>query len=323
MTPMRPREPLGVREVEGAIFFNRIEHRCLYDATGARIDESRQVRYAYDPTPEYWSSSERIQGLAVHEEIRDPVVYRAVYFEHWGHFLLESTSRLWAEFQRPELRGLPSVYAVAGGAAAIVGRYAEFLELAGVNAMPLFEPGRRVRFSKCYIPDASFVIGSYAHPSHLQAPHRVARALVGAPARDDQPVYFSRSDPALGGHAQRRMRNEAELEGELARAGVRIVHMQTLSLAEQVALMNTHRVFIGAWGSAFHNLFFCLDPAQVQTFVLIPRWPPRDFVLVDTIVGNDAHYLSVQEQAENYEETRETEVDVEATLRYLKTCGVL
>ena len=119
------------------------------------------------------------------------------------------------------------------------------------------------------------------------------------------------------------MRNEVELEAELARRGARVVHMQDFSLVEQIALMNSHRAFIGAWGSAFHNLLFCLNPSQVSTYVLISRWLPRDFVLVDTIVGNQAHYLAVQSHTENYGHTREVEVDVDATLRYLKTCGVL
>jgi capsular polysaccharide biosynthesis protein len=323
LRPMRPREPLAAPEVEGAIFFNRSEQRCLYDSAGVRIDASRHVRYANDPEPEYWPSAPRIETLRAHEEIREPVVYRSMFFKHWGHFLLESISRLWTDAARPELRGLPTLYAMAYGESAIDGRYAEFLDLAGVRVMAPLEPGRRVRLAKCYIPSQTFSLGSYAHPAHLDAPHRVARQLLGPTARDDRPVYFSRGRPDLRGHAQRRMRNEDELEAELARLGARIAHMQDFTLAEQIALMNSHRVFIGAWGSAFHNLLFCLNPSEVSTYVLISRWLPRDFVLVDTIVGNHAHYLAVQNHAETYQETRETEVDVEATLRYLRTCGVI
>ena len=321
--PMRPREPPTLHEVEGAIFFNRWDKRCLYDMTGARIEPSRLVRFADEPEPQYWPSEPRIETLRVHEEIREPVVYRAMFFNHWGHFLLETMARAWADFAHPELAGLPTLYAMAYGGTAIDGRYAEVFDLLGIRALTPFEPGRRVRLAKCYIPTPTFSLGAFAHPAHLEATHRVARRLLGSPARDDRPVYFSRLDPSLRGHPQRRVRNEAELEAELAGRGVRVVQMQTLSLAEQVDLMNSHRVFIGGWGSAFHNLLFCLNPAEVSTYVTIARWLPRDFVLVDSIVGNEAHYLSVQVPTETYQETREVDLDVEATLRYLTAQGVV
>jgi capsular polysaccharide biosynthesis protein len=321
--PMRPAEPLAVHLVEGAIVFNRWQHRCVYDAKGARVDPSRLVRFADDPKPEFWPSEPQLDSLRVDEEIREPVVFRSMFFKHWGHFLLESIARLWADAVHPELRALSTLYAMAYGETVIDGRYAQFLDLAGVRALTPLESGRRVRLAKCYIPTQTFSLGSFAHPAHLDAPRRVARRLIGETARDDQPIYFSRRDPGLRGHAQRRMRNEAELETELARLGVRIVHMQNFSLAEQIALMNSHRVFIGAWGSAFHNLLFCLNPSEVSTYVLISRWLPRDFVLVDTIVGNEAHYLAVQSHTEKYDETREVDVDVEATLAYLKAQGVI
>lgn len=320
---MRPRNGLTLQEVEGAIYVNRSQHRCLYDREGNRIEASLLVRYADDPNPEFWKSEPRIENLRVHDEIDEPVVFRSMFMKHWGHFLLESTARLWPDVSHPELSGLPTLYAMAYGERSIDGRFAQFLDLAGVSLLPPIEPGRRVRLAKCYIPSPTFSLGTFAHPAHLEAPHRVARRLVGEPSRDDRPVYLSRTDPELRGHAQRRMRNEIDLETALAERGVRIVHMQELSLAEQIELINAHRVFIGGWGSAFHNLLFSLHGAEITTYVLISTWLPRDFVLVDTIVDNQAHYLAVQFKTEGYDETREVDVDVEATLFYLHQTGVI
>jgi Glycosyltransferase 61 len=323
--PLRPREPLAVHEVDGATFVNRAPYRCLYDSQGKRIAASRLVRYADDGNPEYWDTQPQIEigTLRIHEEIREPVVFRTMFMKHWGHFLLESTARLWADYARPELAGLLSLYAMAFGETSIDGRFAEFLDLAGVRFLPPVEPGRRLRLAKCYIPTATFSLGTFAHSAHLQAPHRVTRRLLGEVSRDDRPVYFSRLDPELRGHSVRRIRNEADLENALAERGVRVVHMQYLSLAEQITLMNTHRVFIGAWGSALHNLLFSLRGPEISTYVLISTWLPRDFVLVDTIVGNEAHYLVVQFNAEDYEQTHEVDVDVDATLYYLRQQGVI
>jgi hypothetical protein len=321
--PMRPPEPLALHEVEGAIFVNHGQTWCLYDRSGERIEASRLVRYAGLPQLDHWPTEPRLDSLEVDEEIGEPLVFRSIFIKHWGHFLLESIARLWPDDAHPELRGLSSLFAMESGAGGVDGRYAEFLDLAGVRLLPPFEPGRRVRLAKCYIPTQSFSQGAFADPAHLEAPRRVARRLLGAPARDDRPVYFSRTDPNLRGHAQRRMRNEAELEAELARRGARIVQMQALSLAEQVELMNAHRVFIGGWGSAFHNLMFRLDGAEVSTFVLTTRRLPRDYLLIDSVVGNAAHYLAVQFPTPDFEQSREIDVDVEATLSYLAAQGVV
>jgi len=320
---MRPRDGLTLHEVEGAIYVNRSQHRCLYDRDGNRIEASQLVRYADDPNPEFWPSEPRIDTLRVHEEIREPVIFRSMFMKHWGHFLLESIARLWPDFSHPELSGLGSLYAIAYGETSIDGRFAQFLDLAGVSVLPQIEPGRRIRLAKCYIPSATFSLGTFAHPAHREAPQRVARRLIGQTSRDDRPVYFSRTDPGLRGHAQRRMRNENDLETALAARGVRIVHMQELSLAEQIDLINTHRVFIGGWGSAFHNLLFSFHGAEIATYVLISTWLPRDYVLVDTIVGNESHYLATQFKTEGYDDTREVDVDVDATLFYLRQTGVI
>ncbi len=320
---MRPRNGLTLQEVEGAIYVNRAQHRCLYDREGNRIEASQLVRYADDPNPEFWESEPRIENLRVHEEIHEPVVFRSMFMKHWGHFLLELIARLWPDFSQPEISGLPTLYAMAYGENSIDGRYAQFLDLAGVSVLPPIEPGRRVRLTKCYIPSPTFSLGTFAHPAHLEAPQRVARQLLGEVSRDDRPVYFSRTDPGLRGHAQRRMRNEIDLETALAERGVRIVHMQQLSLAEQIDLIHAHRVFIGGWGSAFHNLLFALHGAEITTYVLIASWLPRDYVLVDTIVGNESHYLATQSKTEGYGETREVDVDVDATLFYLRQTGVI
>jgi Glycosyltransferase 61 len=319
---MRPRNALTLQQVEGAIYINGSQHPCLYDHEGNRIEASQLVRYADDPNPEFWPSEPQIGPLRVDEEIREPVVFRSIFIKHWGHFLLESIARLWPDFSHPELSGLPSLYAMGDDEHSIEGHYAQFLDLAGVSVLPKIDPGRCLRLAKCYLPSATFSLGSFAHPAHLEAPQRVAGRLLGEVSRDDRPVYFSRTDPGLRGHARRRIRNESDLETALAARGVRIVHMQALSLAEQIELINAHRVFIGALGSAFHNLLFSLHGSEITTYVLISMWPPRDYVLVDTIVGNESHYLATQFKADSYDETREVDVDVDATLFYLRQTGV-
>ena len=319
----RPRPPPRLIEIEDAILVNRPNGRCLYDRDGRRIAQSEVVRFPDDPEPQPWPSAAELPSKAVKGSYERPLVFRSIFYKQWGHFLLESLSRLWASEMQPELRRLESLFCLAGGETAIGGRYAETLDHLGVTVAPEPPPGEKWRLPRVYLPTPTVQLGAFCHPWHLHAPRRLARKLIGAEARDETPVYLSRTDPALANHVFRRIANEAELEAALAARGVRIVHMQDLGLAEQIALMNTHRTFIGPFGSAFHNLVFSLTGAEISTYVLIAGWLPRDFVNIDRIVGNDAHYLVVMSRVANEGETRVVSIDVPETLDYLTARGVI
>jgi capsular polysaccharide biosynthesis protein len=71
-------------------------------------------------------------------------------------------------------------------------------------------------------------------------------------------LYLSRR-----GYTGRILTNEAVLERALAARGVRILHPQRLSVAEQAAAMSRARMVIGPAGAALANLVFLAPGAQV------------------------------------------------------------
>lgn len=74
----------------------------------------------------------------------------------------------------------------------------------------------------------------------------------------DEVLYLSRR-----GYTGRILTNEAALERALAARGVRILHPQRLSVAEQAAAMSKARMVIGPAGAALANLVFLAPGAQV------------------------------------------------------------
>ena len=46
-------------------------------------------------------------------------------------------------------------------------------------------------------------------------------------------------------------------------------------------------------------------------------------MLVDAIVGNEAHYLATLARAEDFETRRQVVVDIDATLAYLRRTGAV
>ncbi|MDE3175504.1 MAG: glycosyltransferase family 61 protein [Pseudomonadota bacterium] len=308
--------PADVLELDDVIFCNGGHWACLYDRDGRRIEAAALVRYDENFTPQFWRAAPTLPNTKVALTIAEPVVYAGVFFSHWGHFLLESAARLWAMRERPELGRLAALHTwrPARPPASIDA----FLAAADLRA-PVAEGGR-IRLAKCFVPTPAFAYQGYADPRHLLAPHGVARRLLKSAACDERPVYLSRGR-VQGSAADRvRVRNEAELEARLGERGALVVHMQDLTLSEQIALMNGRRTFIGLWGSAMHNTLFSLHGPQLSTFTLIEDGHrPANFLLVDRLVGAAAHYLyTVHASGDGA-----WAIDVEATLAYLGAAGAL
>jgi len=320
------REELQIIEIDDAILeFGRFT-KCLYDREGQRVAASAIVR-AEGASPRVWNAVERLESLDVSATISTPILFQSAIVNHWGHFLLETLSRTWATRERPDL--------AAGGALFPMNACRNLAEAAGANmgqvlALNGFEqfhidpPPLRVRLAKCWVPTPSFVVGpgGRADVRHLEAPRRVSERLMSVRRKDSRPIYLSRSRVPEGG-VRRDVANESELEARLETSGVRVIHMQELTLAEQVEIVNAHSVFIGPWGSALHNTMFCLPDHAITTFVLIESFAPSDILLVNAILGNAAHYLEVMSPPIGGGKGRRLNIDIDATIDYLRDYGVI
>jgi capsular polysaccharide biosynthesis protein len=217
---------------------------------------------------------------------------------------------------------MPSVFARGLQPELIGPNQRQVLSLAGVEPLIEAAPRATVRLAKCYVPTASFALGGKADLAHLLAPRRVAERLLGTVRRDARPVYLSRTEVASKRPHVGPLGNEQEFEARLAAHGVRVVHMQRHSLAEQIEIMNAHDVFIGPWGSALHNTLFSLRGREITTFVIVGGFNPTSFILVDSIVGNTAHYLMVLRQPPDFAEKKQHTIDIDAAIGYLRRHGV-
>ena len=116
---------------------------CIYDKDGRRVPESCVRRGAgLDPLPT--SGSEQIILNRDFERIDRPSVFLSCLIDHWGHFLTEGISRLWAFDLYPELKKYLPFY-VRGRVHAPHVR--QFFRMAGLNPDKLLslKPAREVR----------------------------------------------------------------------------------------------------------------------------------------------------------------------------------
>jgi hypothetical protein len=216
-------------------------------------------------------------------------VYAGRYVHHFGHFLVETLSRLW-----PWREGLPPrtrlvIHGDGSPAAWFATPYARAcFEALGLTPESFLHVDRPLRFDRLVVPGQSFLPGARAHPAFVRLTRRMGeRLLASAPAlpRSDRPVVFAKTR-LVGGVS--RMRNEGELVDRLAARGVEVVHPQHLGLAEHVRLLTTRPVFTGWVSSAHHPALFAPEAGRFS--MLAPERPNSNFWLIDGLLGRPGAY---------------------------------
>lgn len=211
------------------------------------------------------------------------------FHDHFGHFLVSTLARLWA---LSALDRNPSYYI----APKYKGTYPQdgfiniILSSLGIESTRIISPAENTLIRQVQIAEPAFVENAHAYENWGPFMREIAQRLLGSHARplSPKPVFLSRSNAK---DATRAYEGEAELCRQLEEIGVEICHPQTLDITEQLALWDSHSVFIGFSGSAFLNAAFF----QNKT-VLILNHDGYIFGtqrMVDALCDNRALYLDV------------------------------
>jgi hypothetical protein len=318
--------PKEVLELNDVYIVNGEGMNCLYDADGHRILQSC-VRRGESGNECIEAYVEKIDIPDECDNISEPIVYLSSFYRHWGHFLTESISRLWARHEYPELRGMKGLYrSYFRDQLADYQYITDYFSSSTIEPIELLSVKKITKIDKCFLPAASFSNRNEGYTSHLTSPHDVARSYLGdmSPDRRNQPIYMSRSRLTK---FDRKILNEAELTNVLVNHGVRVIYPEEMSLEEQITIFNTHSVFIGCCGSAFHSTLFSLASQEITTFVLCERWINPNYIMIDAIVGNTSNYMCVltREDPEKRGDggVRMLKIDVGAAIAQLRQCGVV
>lgn len=260
---------------------------ALYATDGRRVDETNIVvappahrKFA----AEYRHAPERIDVPSTLDVVEDEVLYIGVARDHYGHFLLDSMSRMWAALDTD----LPCVFL---GTGKMAGEY--FHEIMKSMSFSAVSPERPTLYRKVWVPTPSLTVDQIsfnADAAHLTVTERLHTAQSG---RWDRPVFLSRrgfvsrARPIVTNPVQ-----EAKLESSLEAAGYRIVKPQELAFADQVALFNECPKIVGLVGSAFHTTLFSRKSwAGKLALLTFSHNKNSRYRLVDSIKGYSAHYI--------------------------------
>jgi capsular polysaccharide biosynthesis protein len=186
---------------------------------------------------------------------------------HFGHFLVESTARLWAldhlGVKLDSILYLPYRGDHRGTRRAIAGQRA-FFDLLGIT-VPVTAHAGALRVEELYLPELGFgwldrYAGSPAYRDFM-----CSRLSAAAPAEGGEKLYISRARlPALRGG----ILGETVIEENLSRAGFEVFHPERHPLATQIARYKAAREIVALDGSALHLAAYVVAPGTRVSMIL-------------------------------------------------------
>ncbi|WP_300117524.1 glycosyltransferase family 61 protein [Sphingobium sp.] len=205
-----------------------------FDGNGDYVDQSAffrgDRRFVYRP---------RAPTSAADGTIGEQAIFAGYLYNHFGHFLLESLSRLHVLPQCPDA---PLLWVKERE---MKPWHQDIFRILGVQNRHIFvtEPAR-VR--SLVVGNCGFSIGNYFRPYHERFLGKVEWQPISG-----RWIWLSRSKLAadLGG-----IDNETDIEAVLSLNGWTIFHAQEHSLEQQVKILSDAERIAGFEGSAFHLL---------------------------------------------------------------------
>ena len=174
---------------------------------------------------------------------------------HYGHFITTAMARLWVARLAS---GARTRYVVLNRRP-VEGFFdteflAEILGAVGVGPDNLASFDHPVRFRRITVPNPAIEEHNFSHRVFGTLCARIGDLMVPEhPAQDDTPVFLSKAILAAG---VSRIVNEPELCDRLVRAGVDIVHPETMNMPQKIAMFRSRRVLTGLAGSGLHTGVF-------------------------------------------------------------------
>ncbi len=190
-------------------------------------------------------------------------------FGHFGHFLTESTSRLWAlHVLRRDLDSVLFMQKRPNGDPKLRPFQRALLDMFGVH-IPVRVVDAPVRVDRLIVPGQGFGLGAISAGTPEMRAFVHNRFATDIAPDGPERLYVSRSGL---GEAASMILCETHIESCLAAAGYHIFHPQDHSLKVQIAHFRAARDIIVADGSAAHLLGFVASPAQRIAYLLRRTW---------------------------------------------------
>ncbi|TNE62013.1 MAG: glycosyltransferase family 61 protein [Alphaproteobacteria bacterium] len=207
-------------------------------------------------------------------------IFAGYIFPHYGHFLLESLSRLWFYRDKPHV---PLLWMGVHNQTEFNAVNQQLFELFGITN-PMHIVTEQTEVEELLVPEAGYIINSRYTGAQADA-----LRLVGARAiKSGKKVWLSRSKLSKA-----KIFNEPAFERLLRHNGWTVYHPQDHRIADQLDMLSDAELIAGVEGSAFHTLV--LMPDYTGKIYIIARGEQfnLDYASIAHSLGLDQRALSV------------------------------
>lgn len=260
---MKLLDGLKVEEYDKAIILPaRIEPHGIPDLGGVLTNEGEYITSSVIPG---WASG-YYDDFEKEECVPETVVYCGRIIGQWGHFLLETITRLWffLEHDNPNYK---YVFIVKEGSfPPIEGNFKQFFELLGINERIVLL-NKATQYDKVIIPERSFQYRRFYSPEYLKIIDKVIEnALINkSTIKKQSRIYLTRSKFEK---AQQTEVGLEMLDNFFANNGYQIISPENMPLDEFICRLRGADICAAESGTVAHNFIFC---SKKQSTIVIER----------------------------------------------------
>ncbi|KJV05571.1 glycosyltransferase family 61 protein [Methylocucumis oryzae] len=217
-------------------------------------------------------------------------LYLGICHYHFGHFLVETLSRLWF-LHKTDITQFDHILLLPLNNHIPAFVY-ELFQLLGI-ADRIISLNKLVQLETVYLPAPALEYPSLV----FQAINRIQHLFVTQNPTNSskQALFLSRTQLTPGHH--RTIIGEHRLEQCLREQGIKIFYPEQHSIEEQIQTLATHKTIIGFAGSALHTLI--LAGGQKNIIAYSARPIPNVFKLIDKALDNHALYLNAARDSQS------------------------
>ena len=194
----------------------------------------------------------------IEDTIQGEAVYLGFVHNHWGHFLIDFSTRLW--FAKEVDKDAKLVFLVkAGQEFSFIPNINRFLELYGIDRQRIIFVNKISRFERLIIPEPSYQTNLYYSKQYLAMFESIAEKVNYT--SHEKKIYFSRgvfkkaSLSEFGGTL---------IDNSFEKARFKKIYPERCTLDEQIGFIRGADIVAGVSGTITHNMLFANEGQKLD-----------------------------------------------------------
>lgn len=195
--------------------------------------------------------------------LEEDVVYLGFMRGHWGHFLVDSSVRLWA-LDMAECKGKRILLNIEG----METFYEKLFYYLGVDSSQVILLDKATRFRSVLVPELSYFPGEYISKEYLIPFNKMVNQInMDIPVYDK--IYLSRVHFSKG----KRELGEADIQEIFEKNGYHVIYPEELSIEEQIWYYKNCKSMVTTNGTIAHNILFADNKTEL---IILNRFEQKE-----------------------------------------------